>query len=89
MSFEHCYLERIKPFSIHTLSHTYILQILDDLNISVGSSIMKESVVTVVSFVVFLHVAEKVEEALVLVVPYSCHQRRSTVVIRVRRVAFV
>lgn len=83
---QHCNLEGVEAFPVHVLDEPDVLQVLDDLDVPVGSSVVQESVVAVVALVVSLDVLEEVEEALVLVVSDGCHQRGPAVVVGLGRV---
>ena len=89
MAFKNSDFKGIETFAIHALHYSYLLQVLHHLYVTIGCSVVKEGVVAVVSFVVFLGVAEQVEKGLVLVVPKSYHQRSTSVVVWFRRVAMI
>jgi hypothetical protein len=81
MTFQHSNFKWIETFTIHTLHYSYFLQVFDDLYVAVGCSVVKKSIIAVVSFEVFLWVAEQIEESLVLMVSESYHQRSAPVVV--------
>jgi len=62
VSFQYGNFKRIKTFSVHGLLHAYFQQIFNDLHITIGSCIMKQCIVAIVSFVVSWTVVEQIKK---------------------------
>ena len=84
VAFEHCDLERVETLAIHALDDSDFLQVLDHFDVAIGCSVVQESVVTIIPFVVFLGVAEQIKESFILIISERNHQRRASVAIRFR-----